>query len=160
MNLDADEALALIAGSFARAKTAPTRIDDGGWTIERSDQQLLVYPKKAHDGLFEPLPDDWLSTWSLPETLSLRVTATALPGAGTRVSARLTRHRIGALIGAVALDVLGGIGGIPLTNTVVHSKNMVALRHNRRAAKRRLLRLALEPLLPHQRAGERGPFRE
>jgi hypothetical protein len=159
VSLGVEETLSAIVASFERSKTSTTRIDDGGWTIERSDGQLLIYPKKPHDHLLEPLPEDYVDT-TFPETLALRIDALARPEGGTRVRARVIRRRVGALLGTIALDAIAVIGGLPLAHTIIYGTDMVSLRSNRRAAKLRLLRLALEPLIPHQRAAERGPFRE
>lgn len=158
VNLRADEALGLIEQSFAQAKTSPTRIQDGGWTIERADDRRLIYPTKPKDFLLEPLPADY--TAMFPETLGVQIDAMPLAEGGTRVSVQLIRRRVDALISALAVDIFAMFGGgLPFFCTVTHAADMVQHRRCRRAAKRRLLRLALEPLIPHEHAPGRGPFR-
>lgn len=158
VNLSVDEALALIEQRFATAKTSPTRILDGGWTIDRSGDRLLIYPTKPKDYLLEPLPADYIALF--PETLAVQIDAMPRAEGGTRVSVQLVRRQIGATIGVLAVDLVGGFGwGLPLAHTVIHGADMLQHRQRRRAAKRRLLRLALEPLIPHERAPGHGPFR-
>ncbi len=153
--LEVRDALALIESTFKLAKTATTRYDDRGWTIERSGDRLLIGTTHPKDVLLEPLPDDYVAFF--PETLALEVMVRALPEGGSRVKARLVRRRIGATIGTVLLDVFGfSFGG----NTMLHGGELsTALRENRRAAKLRLLRLAIEPLLPHEKPDKSSPFR-
>lgn len=158
VSLDIDSALALIEATFARAKTASTRAQDGGWTVERQGDRMLIYPTKPGDVLLEPLPDDYRPY--LPETLGLRVEATALDVGGTTVSMRIIRRRVGATFGAVGLDIVVIFASQPpLLMTAMHGAELWKLRNNRRAATRRLLRLAVEALLPHELGSEPDPFR-
>lgn len=158
VELEVDAALGLVEGRFAKAKTSTTRICDGGWTVDRVGRRLMIYPTKLGDILLEPLPKVYLAR--LPETLALRVDAASL-GRGTRVAMRFVRRRIGATVGAVALDLATIFGaGIPLFYTVVHTLELRKLRPNRVAARRRVLRLAVEPLVPHELGSARGPFRD
>jgi hypothetical protein len=159
VDLTPDEALALIEASFQRAKTSPTRWLDHGWTIDRrADDRIVITTKHPGDYLLEPLPEDFVSHF--PETLGLQVIVKALAEGGSRVRVRLIRCRVRATAGAVVGDVLGIFAfGLPLVHTVMHCAEMISLRENRRAATRRLLGLAIAPLVEHERHRAGGPFR-
>jgi hypothetical protein len=157
VSLDIDSAFALIEATFEQAKTAPTRIQDGGWTVERQGNRMVIYPTNPGDVLLDPLPDDYRPY--LPETLGLRVESKALSG-GVNVSIQIIRCRIGATIGAVGLDILVILGSqMPLLMTVMHGVELWKLRLSRQAATLRLLRLAVEALLPYELGSEQDPFR-
>ena len=154
VTLEVRDALALIEASFKQAKTASTRVGDRGWTIERSDARLIIRTANPKDYLLEPLPDDYVAFF--PETLALEVGVRALADGGSRVRARLIRHRIGAMIGVIFMDLAVHLGG----STSLHAGEMLTLlRQNRRAAKLRLLRLAIEPMLQYERSRALSPFR-
>jgi hypothetical protein len=155
VTLDVPDALAMIEASFQAAKTATTRMPDHGWTIERADARMVITTKDPRDFLLEPLPDDFLAYF--PETLGLEVVARALSEGGSRVRARLIRHRFGATLGALLMgEAIGPFG----MNTMLHGVELlIVLRQNRRAAKLRMLRLALEPLVQYEKSRALGPFR-
>jgi hypothetical protein len=147
VSLETDEALGLVEASFEA---------DGGWTVRRRADGLLIFPTDPKVGLLDPKPE--VASLPLPETLAVRVVARSLEEGGARVSAKITRFRVGDFVVATALDlVLMLVGGS--LGAVVHGVELVELRRNRRGAKRRMVRLAIEPLVPHQRGHERGPFR-
>lgn len=151
VELSADEAIALVEASFDA---------DRGWRVERDQLRVRAYPADAGDYLLEPPPKLQPRRY-LPETLAVQVDAAPLPDGGARVRARITRyrHRVVGLIGVVLLDVLAAPFGSFAFESIAHGMAMVSLRRNRRGAKRRMLRLAIEPLVPYQREWDRGPFR-
>lgn len=157
VDLGCEEALALVEASFEKARTSPTRTWDGGWMVERKGGRLLAYPRNSRDYLLDPLPDTH-AVGFFPETLAVEIVVVALPEAGTRVTARIVRHRVLALMGILGLDLLVSFP-LPFVQSVMHGIELATLRRNRRAAKVRMLGLALEPLLPYQRQQDRGPFR-
>jgi hypothetical protein len=160
VKLEVGEALALIEASFEQAKTSPTRWLDHGWMIDRqANGRMIITTKHPGDHLLEPLPEDYVET-RFPETLAVQIDVRALPEGGSTVNVRLIRQRVGATVGAVLLDMVAGLGGLPFALTLLHGGAMVSLRANRRAAKLRLLRLAIEPLAQHEKAREGGPFRQ
>jgi hypothetical protein len=156
VNLDPGEALALIVASFERAKTSPTRWLDRGWTIDRqADDRIVVTTKHPGDYLLEPLPEQFVAHF--PETLGLQVIVQAMPEGGSRVRVRVIRCRVGAMVGTIFGDIFSI--GPPFARTVLHGGELMSLRRNRRAAIQRLLGLAIEPLVEHERPGSGGPFR-
>jgi hypothetical protein len=153
VKLEPDEALALIEASFERGKTSPTRWLDHGWSIDRRAKgRMVITTKHPGDYLLEPLPEHYLAMF--PETLGVQIDVRALPEGGSRVRVRLVRHRIGATIGTIAMDLFD-----VFFRTMAHGGEMISLRQNRRAAKLRLLRLAIEPLAEHEQPRTGGPFR-
>ena len=159
VKLDAGEVFALIEASFRQAKTATTRMPDHGWTIERNDASMIITTKHHADWLLEPLPDDYVALF--PETLGLQVDVAALPEGGSRVRARLIRRRVGTMVGAVFLDMIAmSTSAFPFAHSCIHATDVISHRKNRRAAKLRLLRLAIEPLVPHQQSKALGVYRK
>lgn len=157
VELRPEQALALVEASFEAA---------GGWTVEPRGEGLLIYTDDPLE-LLDPRPEVY-TPQTVISTLALRVDARA-PGVGvggltgsepvvTRVSAHFVRRRLGALAGAFVLDLVG-ITGIPLFYTALGVMGWFEHRRARRDGRRRVLRLAIEPLMPHQCRGDRGPFR-
>lgn len=157
VDLDCEQALTRVAASFERAKTSPSRTWDHGWIVERDAGRLLIYPRHPGDHLLDPLPDTYFPG-PFPETLAIEIEAVARAGGGTRVTAKVVHRRVLAFVGAVAVDIVASLL-VPFVQPIVHGIERAALRANRRGAKVRMVRLALEPLLPYERQPDRGPFR-
>lgn len=149
IGLSPAEALAIVKKSF---------VADRGWTIERGKDQLLAYPSSSRNHLYEPKPDSYIP-YSLPETLVVQIEAAPLPGGGARITAEVGHHRLPEYLGNLAADILlapfGTLAYVSITYGIVR----LQLRKNRRNAKNRMIRLAIEPLLPHQTGRDGGPFR-
>jgi hypothetical protein len=139
--LGCDEALDLVEASFAAAPTLGA--GKQGWTIERRERELLACTEI-------PWPE-------APQQLAVRVRASPLEGGDARVEAKLVwlpRHVV-AWLGLGVLSLFEAYG----FRLLMVGAEALAKRGDRKAARVRTLRLALEPLIPHQRAAERGPFR-
>ena len=100
--------------------------------------------------LYERLP--------YPETLAVAVSTKALDDGGAHVDARLVRRRVGALVREAAWQMMHPIS-YPNGGPLLHAVAIARWRAQRRAGKRRMLRLAIEPLLAHELAPDRDPFR-
>lgn len=150
VELSPEDALERVAASFAA---------DRGWTIEREAGALLIYPRDPTALALDPKPDSELyRRLPYPETLAVRVRVDSLEGGGARVEASLERRRVGALVREAAWQLLHPIS-YPSGGPVVHAVALARWRSNRRGGKRRMLRLAIEPLVAHERRPERSPFR-
>lgn len=143
VELEPEAALEIVEATFAAA---------GGWVLARGDDGLRIRRADPRQYVFDPDPGP--RAIILPETLGLRVQALALAGGGARVCAWV-EHRRRAMVVAVMFELLTTYG----FGSLLHAVQMLALRRNRRGGKRRMLRLVIEPLLPHERAGDPGPFR-
>ena len=162
VELSVERALDLIVDRFTGAPRKGSRRDPSdwakfAWTIERDAAQLCIYPSQSTMVLFEPVPDP--PTVGLIETTMLRVDARALEGGGARIEAGLgvNRKRVAGLAATIVGDLFAHFGVLTLSNTI-----MLNLTHRRarRRARDRLLGMAIEPLVPHERdRGSRGPFR-
>jgi hypothetical protein len=150
VELSPEDALERVAESFE---------GDRGWVIEREAGGLLIYPEDPTAFQLDPVPDSELyRRLPYPETLAVRVGVEALEGSGARVEACLERRRVGALVREAAWQLMHPIS-YPTGGPVLHVIALARWRANRRGGKRRMLRLAIEPLLVHERRPERGPFR-
>jgi hypothetical protein len=145
VDLEPLDALHLVEATFAAA---------GGWAIhQHDDTELRIRPANPGNYLFDPNPGPHAII--LPETLGLRVQVHPLGSGGARVSASIVRHSISKVIAAILFDLLAFFG----FGTLLHGAQMIELRRHREGGKRRLVGLAIEPLLPHQRVCDPGPFR-
>src|SRR5690606_22093435 len=149
VELSSAEALAIVEESF---------VVDGGWTIEQGENQLLAYPSDSRNHLYEPKPDSY-TPYSLPETLVVQIEAAPRAGGGARVTAEIGHHRLPAYLGNLAADILLAPFGTLAFQAITYGITRLTLRKNRRNAKHRMIRLAIEPLLPHETGRDSGPFR-
>ncbi len=151
VDLAPSDALALVEASF---------VADRIWTIKRDERRLLAYPTDPGRPLLDPLPDSYSISSAITETLAVLIEATTLEGGGARVSVRITRipKRVLGLIGTVALDLVTIFYSFAFAS-VSHAAFMFKHRKNRENAKLRMIRLAVEPLLRHERGADHGPFR-
>lgn len=150
VELSPEDALDRVAESFAA---------DRGWIIEQEPGRLLIYPEDPAACQLDPVPDSELyRRLPYPETLAVRVSAEGLETKGARVEARLERRRVGALVREVGWQLLHPIS-YPTGGPILHALALARWRSNRRGGKLRMLRLAIEPLLPHERPPEQSPFR-
>jgi hypothetical protein len=150
VELSPEDALEQIEASVGR---------DRGWTMEREDGRLLIYPSDPTRLVLDPQPDSELyERLPYPETLAVCVRAEALEAGGAQVEAELVRRQVGALVREAAWQMLHPIS-YPSGGPVLHVIALARWRESRRGGRRKLLRLAIEPLLAHERRPEQGPFR-
>ncbi|KIG17605.1 hypothetical protein DB30_03086 [Enhygromyxa salina] len=145
VELEPDAAIELVAASFAAGR---------GWAIEREGLLALsIRRKRAFDYYFElePGPDTPLLT----PTVGLEVEARPLERGGAHVRAWTTHHDWLSQAAFLVADLSFFFG----FHTFVAGVTALEQRRSRRRGKRRLVALAIEPLVPHQRAADPGPFR-
>ncbi|PRP99351.1 hypothetical protein [Enhygromyxa salina] len=144
VDLDPDAAIELVATSFANAR---------GWAIERRGRALSIHRKHSFDYYFgsEPGP----SANILQGGVGLEIEARPLRDGGAHVRAGITRHNWPSVFGFVVADLVSTLG----FGTLWAAMAALEQRRAHRGGMQRLIGLAIEPLMPHQRTVDPGPFR-
>ena len=134
----------------------------GGWTTTRDQNRLLVCPSERRKQRYDPKRGSYTPDW-FPETFAVRVEAAPLPAGGTCVTAEIVRYRLLEHVGKHVGSLLPSLLAAPLATLVftpiAYGWAGFVLLKNLRGAKHRMIRLAIEPLLPHAAGRYGGPFR-